>query len=262
MEKRKISLVTVITIFIVALIIGCGLGYVVYKEINNKVEPVIAEGQENIQKFEDNDKNKVEKENTNIETEIINNESNINIIEDNINYDGSKTIIINGKIYTISYISENFENFNNSEIRQTEVKLYMNNKYIGTANLNNIMDINHVYGNKDYDVELHKISEDYVLIVLKTEYNDGVNGAMSRRIFFIVNKDGIHIDTLEWFNSTHIIDKKDNKELKYEIDNEGIILYQVNGNVVMKNKYIPVRDIIKKLNLEVLDENKVELAGK
>lgn len=234
MEKRKINFITIIVICILSVIIGMGVGYFIFIGL---------------------DKNAIQ----NVQSSTNLDETNS---ENIITYDGSKNIILNGKKYTISYLSEKIEHFNNSEIEQTEVKLFLDNKYIGTVNLRNITDIKKTYGSYGYDVELYTLSQDYILVMLKTEYNTEETGDMSRRVFFILNTDGIHIDTLEWFNGTHIMDNATNKELKYEIDNEGIILYEVNGNGATKTKYVPIRNVIKEELVKVYNENEVSLAGK
>lgn len=251
MEKRRISLLVIIIIFIVALVIGGGLGYFIYKA-TDKDAIYTTVGDKNAQKFNE----------TEVKNELAVNENNDNVIKDVIKYDGSKTINLNGKKYTISYVSEEFEHFNNSEIKQTEVKLFLDNKYVGTVNLDYIHDVEKTYGNYGYDVELYTLSQDYIVAMLKTEYNDGAKDGISERVFFVVNKDGIHIDTLKWSNSTHIMDIANNKELKYEIDNEGITLYEVYGNGATKIKYVPIRNFIKEEFLKLYNENEVSLSGK
>lgn len=243
MEKRNISIFVIILIIVLALVIGAGIGYFVYEKLNSSTDTIneIQESKQNIQNME------------NVKKEDVSN----NII----NYDGSKNITIDGENYKVSYISEKFKNSADNNLEDTEVKLYLNDKYIGTADLENILDVNHVYGNKDYDVELHKISEDYIAIILKTEYNNGENDPTSKRVFFIINTDGIHIDTLVWDNRMHISDIN-NKEFKYEIDNEGIILYELNGNSVDKIKYTLTRNIIRTQVLKTYNANEFSISGK
>ena len=253
MEKRKMSVLAIIIIFIVALIIGGGLGYFIYKATDRDAIYTTV-GDKNTQKF-----NEVE-----VKNELAVNKNNNNVItdlEDVIKYDGSKSITLNGKKYNISYVSEKFEHFNDSEIKQTEVKLFLDNKYVGTVNLNYILDVEKTYGNYGYDVELYTLSQDYILVMLKTKYNNGISNPYSKRVFFILNKDGIHIDTLKWDNATVITDKEMNK-LEYQIDNEGITLYEVYGNGARKIKYVPIRNFIKEELLKLYNENEVLLAGK
>lgn len=248
MQEKKLNVLGLIVIMLVTLVVGIVIGYFVIDYIKNG-EEVTEVGKVEEVKQEKLEETKTENTQSTLKTEIP-------------EYDGSKSITINGKTYTISYLSEKYPHFEDSELKQTEVKLYLNDEKVKTLNLGNLIDINHEYGNKDYEVELYDFCEDYILIAIKTKYNNGVIQIINYVDFCIINTDGEHIDTLEWKDTTQIM-KVDTKEiLTYEINKDNIILYQRVNDGAEKIKYTVIRDILKEELLERYDESEVSLAGK
>lgn len=248
MQEKKLNLLGLIAIMLVTLVVGIVIGYFVIDYIKNG-EEVTEVGKVQEVKQEKLEETKIENTQSTLKTEIP-------------EYDGSKSITIKGKTYTISYLSEKYTSFSNSEVKQTEVKLYLNDEKVKTLNLGNLLDVNHEYGSKDYGVELYNFCEDYILIAIKTKYNNGESEPVNHLKCCVINVDGEHIDTLEWNDATQIHDVKTQKQLTYEINNDNIILYELSSNGANKMKYSAIRDIMKKELLKVYNENEVSLAGK
>lgn len=250
MKEGKINVLILILLLVVILIIGIGIGYVISQNVGQIEEKGYrVEGKE----FYENEKineNKEKNENEQVEK---------------MKYDGSKNITIEGKTYTVSYLSEKFKNVNNNELEQTEVKLYLNDKKIKTLNLGYLIDVGHTFGNKDYEVELHQFCEKYILIEVKQKHDDGEYETVNRRTFCIVNTNGEHIQTFKWDDATQIFDIQTNEQFTYKIDNNGLILYKTidaenDTNEAIEIKYTVIRDFIKD---EIVQFHKnIGLAGK
>lgn len=254
MEKRKINIITIIVICIVSITIGIGIGYFIYKGLNKTVASINIED-ENTQKL--TEKPEIIVRNEEIKTTAIN-EININNSVSKVKYDGSKTINISGKTYTISYLTNVFQDDDNYE--QTEIKLFLNDEKVKSLKLYNTV--------KDrqqgsYEVELYNFDKEYILIAIKTRIDDKEYDGTNAAKFCIININGEHIDTLEWSDATKISSVKNGKQLTYEINNDGIILYESTYNGAMKMKYTVIRDILKEELLELYKENEdVYLSGK
>lgn len=260
MQGKKINMLVLIVMILIALVIGGIIGFFVprFLEINNEVCEISQVKKENSEIEEVREENVEEIKEEGITTE---NKQNVTMIE-SPKYDGNKSISINGKAYTVSYSSEKFEWIANPEHEQTEVKLYLNDKKVKTLNLGYLNDINHEYGDKDYGVELYTFSQEYILVMVKTKYNDGEYEAVNKLQFCIINTNGECISTLEWTDATQIAEVQTGKDLKYEINDNSIILYELSCSGALKYEYTVLRDVMNKKLLEIYDENEIIQAGK
>lgn len=253
MQNKKFNVLSLIVIIFITLVVGIFIGYFVSKSLENSKEV------SNIEQIGEQKLEEIKKEEPKIEN--TQNTQTTSIME-TPKYDGSKSITIDGKIYKISYFSEKFEYIENKELKQTEVKLYLNDKKVKTLNLGYLIDVNHEFGDKDYGVELYTFCNEYILIVIKNKHNDGEYEPVNNVKFCIINTNGEHIDTLEWNDATQISDVKTGQRLTYEINDDSIILYEVGYSGAMKMKYTVIRDFIKKEILKSYNQNEVSLAGK
>ncbi|MCI8345066.1 MAG: hypothetical protein HFJ42_03725 [Clostridia bacterium] len=264
MKKGKVNMIILILLILLVLALGVGVGTYVGMNLNNKLK-VSQENdkkqleEQSINKPENKKLEEIEKNNEQQESENI-------ILNEEVKYDGSKEIIIQGKTYTVSYLSEKFEHIDNNELKQTEVKLYLNDKKIKTLNLGYIIDVEHTYGNKGYEVELHHFCEEYILIEVKQRINDGEYEPTNAETFCIVNTNGEHIETFEWNDATQITDTETNEKLTYKINNDSLILYedwpgdQIGTYYATEIRYTVIRDYIKGKIIKI--HKNVILAGK
>jgi len=219
MEKTKNSRITLVFVIILVLLLGIGIGYYITTNIY---------------------KGQIIKETSNVETPIK---------QTQIKYDGSQNIKINNTNYKISYLSDIFD-------EETEIKLYLNDKKIKTLNMGWIENIDHIYGEKDYKVELHEFCKDYILIVVKAQKADGEFQAVNYVQFCIINTEGEHIGTLKWDDATEIYIKETFEQLKYEINKDYLIIEDS-----ATWKYFVTRDYMDRDLIKVYREDDLIFAG-
>lgn len=195
MENRKVGLGTVILLVVVILVIGTGLGYFIARNLNrNSISPKEKVGQaetnKNIVKATDKSENNTINSNTDTEK---------------INYDGSKSIEVNGKIYRFSYINKYTMD---GEIQDGTTTIYLNDKkletfaYAGEFGNDNIR-LTTIMGDKEY-------------IVLSVETFKPVDSDVN---IVIINQDERLLDTILVQKATIGIAVKGMSQYKINRDN-------------------------------------------
>ena len=269
MKNGSIKIGVFILIIIVVLLLGFGIGYLVFSgAISNKIE----KEDSTIEQFENKEITPAKVNDTKNEVKI-----EPNIVNNNVNveptilpqYDGEQVININSKDYKVSYISKKYtrndEGHTNYVYR--EVTLFLNDKKVANLNIEDTEDVNNTYGENQYKVELYNICKDYILILVKSQRDDGEYRAVRYANFCIINTDGMHIDSFKWNDETQVI-TKEGKYLEYEIENDGLVLYttftewvnNISKSKAVKVKYSVIRDYIDEKYTETIED--VILAGK
>lgn len=244
----KISTWAFIVIMVVILLLGGVCGFILNPVINPNSVQVAQKDVESKNNIEETKKEEVQ-------------------------YDGSKNILVGGKKYTISYLSEEIgkkkqdniegllENSENEYVYYTGIKLYLNGEKIKDVvkfiNLGNI---------KNYDIQAYSICKDYIAVTLKIERDGHTDVNTTYTDIYIFDQAGREIRKLEHNTQTVISEKATQKQLTYDIDESGITIYSAERNArgeiyAAKTKYTVENYEIKEEIVKTYNSNEVDFAG-
>jgi len=188
--KKRINLITLFILIIVAIFIGIALGYLITKNINK--EQIVKEVSSEDTKVE-TEKN-IESKNENSENvDIANNNAQITTTTnpniETLKYDGSKNIVVNGKTYVVSYKNES--NLNENE--EFETVLYINNKKIKIFEHKNFDDNVNRFDYKNFELFTinDQVYENREYVVILVRLGDYVGDAV-----LIVNQEEVLLNTI------------------------------------------------------------------
>ena len=261
----KINTVGIIIILLVVAIIGGVIGYGISVGIISNNNNSVQKSEPAPQPNEAKNVQQPQTQNvvaTTTTAESTTTATSTNTTTEKVQYDGSQNITVNGKSYTVSYSSEQYDIEASLQTKNTEVKLYLNDKKVSDIDLGWIYNINHEYGQKDYSVELRNFCNDYILVILKGKKYDGQTDAVNRARFCIISTNGQHIGTFSWDDATHISLKATGERLTYEVNEDALVITKISGNGASTVQYTVVRDIIREKYLKHYSEKDVNLAGK
>ena len=265
MKGEKINVGVLAVIIVVSLFGGAAVGFLVTKLTTPSAKTIEETSQVSVQTQQTPVKQQPTTTQTEPKTNEVVNETKQEITPvASLNYDGSKTIDVNGKSYTVSYKTEKNKSTDNNTDDQIELKLFFNDKKVKSLKLYDVNDSEGVKGS--FEVVLHNFDKDYVLVEVKTKkvspYWDDLDGAH----LVILNTDGECVESFEWDSASSIILKETGAKLTYEINSDSLVMYKITYNttaVVVSTKYTVLRDIIVSEYLKTYkDGEDVSIAGK
>ena len=232
--NKRISLVTLISVIIIVLALGIGIGYLITIKINNKqiIKDMSNEG---------------------IKTQEQTEKEEIN--------EGSKNITINGINYKISYNSDFYKY---DDTYPVVVNLYFNDKELRSINMpkqHGDIEIGEMI-NREYEVELHNISNEYILVVIsnKSKLYDYEDAELC-----VINLDGEYIGSKHWQKGAEsVFLKTNNKNLvRYEIYEDGFLIFKYfSDEKFVDMKYTILNNKIESKQDKFYSRNEVNTAGK